>query len=292
MSWQISPEGRQRAFELLYGGHLADLNLEGLALPLPNRMPDKPSANNELHASVLVDLYALVEEMRFEIAFGSMVLVDFEAGVAAGTVTRNDPADDPFSRIGLPVEVLPVLRHYSRSLPPPDVLLDDPYHHIPGHRVLGTWFAGQLFDSALFRGISALDRLATLLWTRAEKELPVTKAGKTLHPSFTTGWLKELAFVYQSCQTWPELMKLSEDPLVARVRFMRDTFTHRVRTPAQLHGAHLTAFESTHQIVQGTDPETHEAFALALYDAVLKAAADLVSRLFSERFSALEPAGP
>jgi hypothetical protein len=80
-------------------------------------------------------------------------------------------------------------------------------------------------------------------------------------------------------------MKLCEHPFLTYARTMRDGFTHRVRAPAELHGLYAITFESAREIRRGTDPLTHEAFALGLYGAMLREAAKLASLLFLERYA-------
>jgi hypothetical protein len=185
MSWEVGVEGRRRAEELLHGP-LSNIDLEGLWFPLPETAAEEvTSPTRDVHGAVLADLHALVEEMQFEIAFGSMIMADFDAAVAAGTTTPNEPdASNPLAQLGMLIEHLAVLKHYSAPTPSPARLFDDPYEHMAGHRVLGTWLAAQLFDSAWHRGMSALDRLATLLWTRAEPQIQPDQQ----YPSFTPSW--------------------------------------------------------------------------------------------------------
>jgi hypothetical protein len=283
MPWEVGVEGRRRAEELLHG-HLANIDLEGLWFPLPETASEEvTSQTRDVHAAVLTDLYALVEEMRFEIAFGSMIMADFDATVAAGTTTPNEPdASSPLAQLGMLVEHLAVLKHFSAPTPSPTRLFDEPYEHMAGHRVLGTWLAAQLFDSAWYRGISALDRLATLLWTRTEPQIQPNQQ----YPSFNPHWMKDLRREYEANPEWEELVRVCDDPLLAKIRRLRDQFTHRVRMASKLHGAHRTAYLSGREVVEGEDSGIHESIALALYDRYLREVARLVRQLFAERFPA------
>jgi hypothetical protein len=283
MPWEVGVEGRRRAEELLHG-HLTNIDLGGLWFPLPQTASEEiTSLTRDVHAAVLTDLCALVEEMRFEIAFGSMIIADFEAAVAAGAATRNEPDDsNPVAQLGMLIEHVAVLRQFGAPTPSPTRLFDEPYEHMAGHRVLGTWLAAQLFDSAWYRGISALDRLATLLWTRTEPEIQPDQQ----YPSFTPQWMKDLRREYETYPEWADLMRVCADPLLAKIRRLRDQFTHRVRMASKLHGAHRTAYLSGRQVVEGEDSGIHESIALALYDRYLREAARLVRQLFADRFPA------
>jgi hypothetical protein len=281
MPWELGVEGRRRAEELLHG-HLANIDLDGLWFPLPETTAEEvTSATRDVHAAVLADLYALVEEMRFEIAFGSMIMADFDAAVASGTARPNEPdASNPISQLGMLIEHLAILSHYGAPTPSPVRLFEEPYEHMAGHRVLSTWVAAQLFDSAWYRGISALDRLATLLWTRTEPQIQPNQQ----YPSFTPSRMRDLRREYETFPAWAELLGVCSDPLLATIRRLRDQFTHRVRMASKLHGAHRTAYLSGRQIEEGEDSDIHESIAVALYDRFLREAARLVRQLFSERF--------
>lgn len=59
--------------------------------------------------------------------------------------------------------MLALLAGYGQNNFPPDQLLLNPTAALGGHRVLSGWWAAQLLDSAIIRGIAVLDRVAILL---------------------------------------------------------------------------------------------------------------------------------
>ena len=68
--------------------------------------------------------------------------------------------DERRDKMPWPAEVIVVAQRYAREPPNAAELFEDPHRQIAGGRILSRWFAAQLIDSALYRGIAACDRLA------------------------------------------------------------------------------------------------------------------------------------
>ena len=232
------------------------------------------------YIDALLDLHHLVDEYRFESLLALTILRDYVLKRDRGEVPAPDPQDRQFEALGMPVAVLAVLRSYSREPPSPSELFRDPHQEMAGNRVLSRWFAAQLIDSALYRGIAACDRLAILL--RCEAELPVarTRAGERRQPSFSKRELGELDSAYTDFAHWPELRDLPVDELFEFVKQERNGFTHERRRPSELHGESRVVYGkgAEAETVPGIDASTHYAFAPAFYNTVLLPAIDLTRR--------------
>jgi hypothetical protein len=158
--------------------------------------------------------------------------------------------------------------------PPPTRLFHDPYQIMSGSRVLSQWLAGQLLDSALFRSIAALDRLAIVL--RARAGMPIG----SWSPAFREKELDALAPAYPVPE-WQELYALLENPIWGLTKGMRDGFTHRQRVPADLHGTTNVAvdFGSMRGIRERLSSDEHLAVIRAFYSLILKPAVELTGAI-------------
>ena len=283
-TWKMGREARARAYDLL-SGHLAMANLEGFTSPL---MPGKSYLQDpllrEAYAEVLVDFHDLLEEIQFHVMFGAMILTETEEALRDGRASKNEPPSGltTITDFGMPVEASALLAPFERQVPPPCELFDTPYQHISGGRILSTWFAGQLFDSAIVRSIAALDRLAILLWLYAGRPVPTVR-GKPHAPSFSGHWLKQMSSHYSCCtSSWPQLIGYADNPLLMFVKGFRDGFVHRKRMPSALHGETKTSYSASNRVSTGLNPRDHEALAVAFYAAVVREVATLIGKVMLE----------
>lgn len=115
-----------------------------------------------------------------------LYIADFEG-------RRGDATEDvhlaPLRKIGIPIEVIATLQAYAAPPSDPITLLHKPDTKLAGDRVLSLWFAGQLLDSALFRSVAVLDRLATLLWCASGRPLRKVRGRSTSLRSEGTIWI-------------------------------------------------------------------------------------------------------
>jgi hypothetical protein len=163
------------------------------------------------------------------------------------------------------------------------VLFEQPHQQISGGRILSRWFAAQLVDSALYRGIAACDRLAILLRCQAGAPVEITKSGERRQPAFTSGDLKQLHSTYAAIPEWSSLRQLTINPLFEFIKQERNGFTHERRTPSELHGERAVVYGSegggNEQVVPVMDAETHYLLAPAFYNELLWPAIELTRAL-------------
>jgi len=165
-----------------------------------------------------------------------------------------------------------LLAPYSGFLPMPSKLISEPTAPTPGLRILGGWWAGQLIDSAILRGLSALDRVATILFLAADQPISETRM-----PAFRSDELRKLRNSYAG-EEWNRLRELTHHELFLFVKDYRDGFIHRQRKPMQLHGDHTT-FGADGTIYQGIEASMHFALLPALHQHVMRPACELAGRL-------------
>jgi hypothetical protein len=121
-----------------------------------------------VYADALLDLHALVDEYRFEALLAATLLSDYRRKVDHGEAEILKLSDDPqMDKMPWPVETVVVMRRYARDPPSPSILFENPHRQIAGGRIFSRWVAGQMIDSALYRGLAACDRLAIMLHCRS-----------------------------------------------------------------------------------------------------------------------------
>jgi hypothetical protein len=95
------------------------------------------------YVDAFLDLHGLVDEIRFKTGL-AFLLIDDDA-----RKPRDEEEKESRSRLPyLHDEVVAVALRYARQAPSPVTLFRDPHTRMSGGPVVGTWFAGQLVDSA------------------------------------------------------------------------------------------------------------------------------------------------
>jgi len=266
----------------LMRGHLSEISTEGLSIRLHSNQAGLllPELRNALSEAV-VDLAALIDEIRFSGSLAALLIADYERSVAVDT--ESDETKE-MRDLGIPIAALALLAPYYAPLPFPASLVIEPHKTMAGGRVLSLWFAGQMLDSALFRVVAALDRLAIILWCSAS--LPFESAhGRVRYPAFRPTDLAKLAGSYSS-PSFGQLEHLAHHPLFELLLRVRHGFTHSSRPPSELHGHYRLAYDvggpvESDRITQAIDRETHMAILLATYNEILRAAVHACSECLS-----------
>ncbi len=258
----------------LLHGHLDQISTEGLSIGLyPENRAIPADLRNEL-ADAIVELSALIEEIRFSGAFAGLLIEDYED--IANSIVPTEGEDSSISQelrnMGIPIAAMALLTPYLAPIPAPSTLFTTPHIGFAGERFLSLWFAGQLIDAGLVRVVAALDRVAIVLWSSAGMPIPVSQ--RTSHPAFRPTYLRRLAGVY-STNEFGAVLKLTEHELYGVLVSVRNGFTHSRRIISELHGHYRVAYESTDPrgvVTQAIDKRTHMAILLACYNEVLRPA--------------------
>lgn len=228
-SWAVTNEAL-RAGDEVWAEEVPRLDIRAFThvLEAEGMSSSRPSVINA-YADSLVDLARLMEEIRFEVGTAAMLLVDFATRHPAEVESMRSRADSS-SDAGIPVVVLGLLAPDFRETPPPSAIARDLHQAIGSHRHLSRWFAGQLLDGAIVRGVSCLDRLATLLKLATSHSVPQRM------PGFTAATLRGLEGRFENREPLAELITLAEHELFLWVKGIRDGHIHRRRWPSALHG--------------------------------------------------------
>lgn len=258
----------------LFHGHLSEITTEGLTAPLgvPLRF-GLPHEFRDALADAVVDLGDLIDEIRFSGAMAELFIADYEK--RGPLPTETDEEHKRLRALGMPIDALALLRAYFAPLPEPVTLFFEPHRQLAGERFLSLWFAGQLIDSALFRLVAALDRLASMLWAGARLPLADSK-GRPRHPAFRSRDLKALASSYPD-REMEVLLGLTKHELFGLLMNVRNEFAHSRRVLSELHGHYRIGYRvgptaEGERIVQALDRQTHLAILLAAYNEILRPA--------------------
>ncbi len=237
---------------------------------------DDNDAVELIYDEALVDLVRLLEEVRFSVSVAAMY--------AHGTRDKLRPIRESHQEwphsVGLSPKVRALLATYTQNTHPPDQLIFDPSVPLGGARFLGSWWAGQLIDSAVVRGISALDRVAILL-TCVARRIDIRRM-----PAFRLHELRRLSDAYESDGEWTTLLALAENEVFRFVKDARDGHVHRRRLPAELHGDFVTSgrdTEARYISTVGMDPDLHLAVVTALFRDVIVPAISAAGAMIARR---------
>lgn len=279
-AWLPGPEVEAKVADIFYED-LTPLDVSPLSDWLAHRLEslDDQSGNHlEIYTDALFDLSQLAEEFRFLAGVGAIYSLGLTEQIAAAVPSQADPGGG----IAVPTVVRALLAGYMRPTPPPSALIHDPGQSIAGHRVLGGWWAAQLLDSALIRGMSALDRLAVLLFCAEGRPIPTNKQGDLVLPAFRKSWLQQITR-WDDRPEWSRLLAVLEHPVFMLVKRYRDGFVHQRRTPMELHGEHATTSfpYPSRASAKGISADFHLAMALGFYNLILRSSCELVETLIN-----------
>ena len=275
--WLPTDEASDLATEIFLND-LPSLPIEPLSSRLTSDLrSEENSEQRDFYADAIHDFARLIDEVRFETSVAAAFISSLKE------ILFKEVDEEDLSRtVGVPREVLALLAPYVAQNWLPTDLFSRPEMEISGSRILGGWFAGQLLDSALIRSISALDRIAILLWCAAPLPIERDRFGELRLPAFRKGYLNRMAPHYSSRAEWTPLANLVDHDFMGLVKPYRDGFVHRRRTPMQLHGEHVTVVDlhtDNPRKIPGFDPNHHLGMVLGFYDTVLKPATELAGAL-------------
>jgi hypothetical protein len=168
---------------------------------------------------LVTDIDDLVAQIRWHLGHALLLMDSLPDILKAG-----EDDDDIIKDLGIPTGAQLLLRgHISDAN---RVLYDDLSTPRRGGTV-GGWVFHMMVDSAVYRAVSALDRLATLLWYAAE--LPVEPI------YFRSGKLKKLHAAI-CCDETAHLLKIAEGKLLNLIIDYRDGLTHRTKAYSRASG--------------------------------------------------------
>jgi hypothetical protein len=298
--WSLSSHALGIADDVYYK-QLKAISIEDYSdgvLTKPGQLPLVTAlSHREVYADALFDLQRLLEEIRFEIAFATMLTSDYRA---RHPVEDEPPADPNAIDVTVPAEVLAVLSSYAAPIPSPSLLASDLHREIPGGRHLSRWLAAQLLDGAMLRSLSVLDRVATMLHVRAGFSITQLKDGSFRLPSFSIEQLKALRPAYDQHPAWPGLRAVAADDMYRFIKRYRDGGVHHRRWPCELHGeTKLTYWDTAakgsetpaQRQYEGLTAQMHIAMTLATWNVVLLPIVEAGGQLVASKVAEQDASG-
>ena len=275
-AWMPSPAAIEAAADV-FENALSRIDINNLSIGVPHGK-EVPPHEGEGYANALIDLSRLLEDVRFEAAVGVLYAVSVRDELRSVRAKMKEPPHN----LAFSNQARAMLVPYIANAAPPEDLISQPGKQMPGVRVLGGWWAGQLFDSAMMRGVAVLDRLVTLLFYT--EGLPVdpdwTPAFRRRTLLKLTGWVDE--------PEWADLLALLDHEMFLVAKSIRDGLVHRGRYASELHGDFLVGHVSPqgHYDEAGFGPDVHFAIVAAFYNEVMRPAAAAVSGLVTRTMTA------
>lgn len=267
------PDGFAQSEALkIYLEEMPLIDFSGLTAGVSRTRDAKPM--NHLYDEALVDFARLLEEYRFEVAVGAAYAIGLREELHG---LKDRQSELPYS-LGLVPKAAALLTPYAAGPRNPMDIFIRPGDQTTYFRILGGWWAAQLFDSAILRGLSTLDRVAGMLFVHSG-----TAFNPERMPVFRS---KELAKIkrWRGDEAWEALRALTQDPIFTLTQNYRDGFVHRQRFASHLHGEFTrlaTGADGSLASSAGIDPDTHLAIALAFYNQILAAAVAHAGKLIS-----------
>jgi hypothetical protein len=279
-AWQPNSETRAVARDY-FTEVFAPPNLDQLVQGVATGPEHDDSAVGLIYDEALVDLIRLLEEVRFSVSVAAM----YAHGARDKLRPMRESHHEWPHSVGLSPKVRALLATYTQNTHPPDELIFDPSALLGGARLLGGWWAGQLVDSAVVRGISALDRVAILVSCAAGRIDPRRM------PAFRSRELGRLSGAFGSDGEWETLLGLTENEVFLFVKDARDGHVHRRRLPTELHGDFVTSgrdIAGRSVSTVGMDPDLQLAVATALFRDVIVPAISSAGALIARRSTPLD----
>ena len=217
-----------------------------------------------------VDIDDLVAQARWHL--GQSLLLLEVVPDALRTAVAEDDIQESIQQNGMPTSALLLLRPYIKDAD--KVLFRDLSEPRRGGTVAG-WLFHMMIDSAVFRTIAAMDRIALLLWIVAG--LPVSdKHGRPSRVYFRSGKIAAMQRALPSAQV-DSLLQIAAGPLWEYVLAYRDGLSHSAKMYSRIAGslpAHEWVGQEGARFVQLADKWDAELlFALGrgTYDQLLQA---------------------
>jgi hypothetical protein len=168
---------------------------------------------------LVMDIDDLTSQTRWHLG-QALLLIDSQPDI----IKAGEDDDDLIKGRGIPASAQLLLRGYIRDAN--QVLYSD--LSTPRHGgTVGGWIFHMMIDSAVYRSISALDRLATVLWYVAE--LPKERV------YFRSGKIKRLHTAI-CCDETARLLEIAEGKLLNFIIDYRDGLTHTQKAYSRASG--------------------------------------------------------
>ena len=179
---------------------------------------------------IVLDIDDLTAQTRWHLGQALLLMTAYPK--ALGPDADEDEIDKTLRDIGMPSNAMHLIRGFIRDAD--RVIYDD----FTDRRRTGTvagWVFHMMIDSAIYRAMAALDRLAHILWYAAG--LPrQDKKGKAVRIYFRAAKIIEIDKVIDDSHS-KEILKVAQGPLMEYVISYRNRYTHEAKEYSVIAGA-------------------------------------------------------
>lgn len=237
---------------------------------------------------LVLDIDDLIAQTRWHLGQG-LLLMETQPHIFDNP---KDLSDQMLYEYGMPANAMLLLRGYIRRAD--QVIYSDLSEPRRGGTVAG-WIFHMMIDSAIYRTIAVLDRLARILWYAAK--LPSQhKSGSSVKVYFRSGKIRQIHQVIRNDHSL-KLLKIAEGPLLEYVISYRDGLAHDIKVYSQIAGTQPSEEwitpDGKRSIAEHDKWEVDTLFALgnATYHQLLDSLTPAV-RICEDRLKVISPARP
>lgn len=270
ISWNVNPEVSRIADKLYREFELPDLKeFSEVPLHLKSGHYVLSESRYQIFSESFDNLILLIEESRFLCALAWTYIIDLQDDF--------ENLSDKQAPISLDGEIGLLLAAHINYEVPPSLLFQDGSIQVSKNRLVGTWFASCLIDSAIIRQFSVIDRLIGILFSVLGIEIKKSGEEYFMPTPNETNLNKIKALLSDSDKK--EIESLLQTTDFANMKMYRDKFVHRKRVETQLHGTFFFKNQiSDTQLFRGLPPDDQVARAIYLHKFVLIPLIELAKR--------------
>lgn len=270
ISWNVDPEVSRIADKLYREFELPDLKeFSEVPLHLKSGHYVLSESRYQIFSESFDNLILLIEESRFLCALAWTYIIDLQEDF--------DNLSNKQVPISLDGEIGLLLAAHINYEVPPSLLFRDGSIPVSKNRLVGTWFASCLIDSAIIRQFSVIDRLIGILFSILGIEMKKNGEEYFMPPPNESNLNKIKALLSDSDKK--EIESLLQTTDFANMKLYRDKFIHRKRVETQLHGTFFFKNQiSDTQLFRGLPPDDQVARVIYLHKFVLIPLIELAKR--------------
>lgn len=262
INWHLDQPIRELADKFYFAYEMPNLEaFSNVALRYSQNQLSMQSTEFQIFQDSLSEIVNLIDEARFLSAISWAYLQDMSEEFKV--FSESQP---PISISGLVGALLaPHINHDN----PPSILFDNPSSQISRNRLIGTWFAGNLLDSAIIRHLAVIDRVLAILYVSVG--IRISTFPETGEPMYPTMGANALAKLEQKISRYDSvaLAEIFTSQEFANLKDFRNRFLHRHRIETQLHGDFFYKLAKQEpQLFRGLPSEEHVAYSFYAHKLV------------------------
>lgn len=262
INWHLDQQIKELADKFYFAYEMPNLEaFSNVALRYSQNQLSMHAAEFQIYQDSLSEIVNLIDEARFLSAISWAYLQDMSEDFKV--FADSQP---PISITGLVGALLaPHVNHDN----PPSILFDNPSSKISRNRLIGTWFAGNLLDSAIIRQLAVIDRVLAILYVSVGIQISTfQETGEPIYPTLSANALAKLKQNISE-EDSASLAEIFGSQEFANLKDFRNRFLHRHRIETQLHGDFFYKIAKHEpKLFRGLPSEEHVAYSFYAHKLV------------------------